>query len=460
MWGLLAALALVALNGFFVAAEFCMVRVRPARLERLARKGSGSAHAALQIASNLERYLSVSQIGITLCSLALGWIGEPAIAGLLERAYHSATGVWLTAGKLHAVGIGIAFSIITFLHVLIGEQVPKMIALQKSEALALVLARPFQLAFVLLTPVRVILESSTHLVLRIAGVRGKIASEGKLSEEELFGIIAATLARGPGAEDKRQLLERVIRFASRQARHAMVPRVDVSSLSVQTRGEDAIAHLRSQEYSRVVLTEKDDLDRVVGYLYAKDLLLDPNASKLPDLTTVRRDVLFVPEPQSLVDVLRAMQQAQTLFAIVVDEYGGTSGLLTMEDLVEEIVGEIRDEADEEAIPNVRELATQPGVYEVEANAPIEELRSLGVDPDDVQGGDTVGAYVVRKLGRIPRRGDHVRLGPFDAEIRHMRRRRILRIRLYPRTPTIRPMPAALGSIDITDSDGDADNTLP
>ncbi|MEO7094487.1 MAG: hemolysin family protein [Polyangiales bacterium] len=453
MWGLLLAIALVILNGFFVAAEFSMVRVRPARLERLAKKGSTRAAAALKITSSLERYLSVSQIGITLCSLALGWVGEPAIASLVERAYYSITGHDL-GPTAHAIAVGLSFSIITFFHVLVGEQAPKLIALQRSEQISMTLALPFRIAFWVLAPVRLILEGATKAVLRMFGMRGKIASEGQLSEEELLSIIAATMARGPGAEDKRQLLERVIRFASRQARHAMVPRVDVAYLPIASSGQAAIEYLRREGFTRVVLTKGNDLDRVSGYLYAKDLLFDPNALSLTSLDTVRRDVLFVPEPQSLIDVLRSMQHTQTLFAIVVDEYGGTSGLLTMEDLVEEIVGEIRDEADEDEIPNVREVPGSAGVYDVEATASVDELRPLGVDLGDDEHGETVGGYMVKQIGRVPRHGDRQRMGPFDAEVRAIRRRRIVRVRLYPRAPTVRPSPAA-PVVDLAD-----DNSSP
>ncbi len=453
MLALFAALALIALNGFFVAAEFSMVRVRPAQLARLVKKGVPGAAAAFRVASEIERYLSVSQIGITLCSLALGWIGEPAFAWLFDAVYHRVTGRSMGLSA-HGIGAGVAFALITYLHVLLGEQVPKMLALRRSEQVALFLATPFRFVFIALLPVRFVIEGATGLILRALGMKGKLATEGELSEEELTAVIAATLAHGPRAEDKRALLERVVRFASRQARHAMVPRVDVAYLAVTTSGKDAIAVLRQTEYSRIVLTEKNDLDRAVGYLYAKDLLLDPNAALLPDLTGVRRDVLFVPEPQSLIEVLRAMQQAQTLFALVVDEYGGTSGLLTMEDLLEEIVGEIRDEADEEEQPRIKAASTLPGAWDVDPLTAMEELRTLGIEPPDGSEGETLGAHLVRIIGRIPRRGDHVRLGTFDAEIRATRRRRVVRVRLYPHMPTIRP-PAALESgLDLEQSDGD------
>jgi CBS domain containing-hemolysin-like protein len=450
MLGLLAALALVCLNGFFVAAEFSMVRVRPAQLQRLVKKGVPGASTALKIALEIERYLSVSQIGITLASLALGWIGEPAFAWVVGHLWHAITG--RDPGiSAHGVGAAVAFASITYLHVLLGEQVPKMLALHKSEGVALFLARPFRIMFLVLAPIRFVIEGATRVVLRVLGMGGKLPGEGELSEEELTSVIAATLARGPRAEDKRALLERVVRFASRQARHAMVPRVDVKYLPIHTSAKDAIAFLRQVEYTRLVLTEKNDLDRAVGYLYSKDLLLDPNAGSLTDLSSVRRDVLFVPEPQSLIDTLRSMQQANTLFAIVVDEYGGTSGLLTMEDLLEEIVGEIRDEADEDELPKVRAINNFPGAYEVDPQATFDDLRGIVTEPPEDAEGETVGAYLVQMLGRVPRKGDRVRLGPFDAEILAVRRRRVTRVRLYPHAPTIRP---PIADVAITEADMD------
>ena len=457
MTGLLAALALVVLNGFFVAAEFSFVRVRPAGLERLAKKRVPGANTALRIAREIDRYLSVSQIGITLASLALGWIGEPAFERLVSGAFQSLRGRPLGPTS-HAIGAALAFALITYLHVLLGEQIPKMVALHKSEEVACALSRPFRLAFLVLSPVRFVIESATRGLLGLLGLGSKLPSEGELSEEELTSVIAATLAHGPRADDKRDLLERVVRFASQKARNVMVPRVDIAALSISTRPDDAIAFLRAQEYSRVVLTERADIDRPVGYLYAKDLLLDPRALALPDISPLRRDVLFVPEASSLIDVLRQMQQSNTLFAIVVDEYGGTSGLLTMEDLLEEIVGEIRDEADEDEVPRLREATTAQHAWDADPGILLDELRGIGFQPEDGAGGEQLAAHLVKLLGRVPRKGDRVRLGPLDAEIRAIRRRRVVRVRLYPHAPTMPPMPAI--PISHLDYETDADMSSP
>jgi CBS domain containing-hemolysin-like protein len=255
------------------------------------------------------------------------------------------------------------------------------------------------------------------------------ASEGTLSEEEMVGILAANAARSPGGKDKADLVERVLRFAQRTARHAMVPRVDVFMLPLATPGEEAIRQLRTHQYSRVVLTKERSVDEVAGYLYSKDFLIDPAASRLADLSSVRREILFVPETQSLLEVLRAMQRAQIPIAVVVDEYGGTSGILTMEDLLEEIVGEIRDELDVEAA-RVTPTPDETDAWDVEARATMEEVRHLGIQVEDKEWAETVGTVVLERLGRIPRIGDKVSISPeATAEITSVSRRRIMRVRL-------------------------------
>jgi CBS domain containing-hemolysin-like protein len=266
------------------------------------------------------------------------------------------------------------------------------------------------------------------------GLSADAASEGTLSEDELVGILAANAARSPGGKDKANLVERVLHFANRSARHAMVPRVDVFTLPIVTPGEEAIRQLRMHQYSRVVLTKERSVDEVAGYLYSKDFLIDPAASKLADLSSVRREILFVPETQGLLEVLRAMQRAQIPIAVVVDEYGGTSGILTMEDLLEEIVGEIRDELDVEAA-RVVPVAGETSAWDVDARATMEELRPLGVQVEDEEWAETVGTIVLERLGHIPRIGDKVKLGPdASAEITSVSRRRIMRVRIRETKP--------------------------
>ncbi len=429
MLGLFFAAVFILLNGFFVAAEFALVKISTtlAHSQKAPREDPRMGRART-VASRLDRYLSVTQFGITLASLGLGWIGEPAVELQVDRVAHAAMG--REPGEiLHYVVVVLAFAILTFGHVLFGELVPKLIAIQRSEEVALGSARLLQLIYVMFKPLLWVLEKATKLILRSMGMNSDAVSEGSLSEDELIGILAASAARSPGGKSRADLFERVARFSDRMARHAMVPRVDVFVLSVNATGLEASKQLRTHQYSRVILTKDRSVDEVAGYLYAKDFLLDPENAKLPSLVTVKREVLFVPETQSLLDVLRDMQKSQIPIAVVVDEYGGTSGIVTMEDLLEEIVGEIRDELDVEAARVVK-VTHEDNTWDVDARAAMEELRPLGVLVEEGESAETVGVVVLNHLGRIPRIGDKVELGPDgSAEITSVSRRRILRVRI-------------------------------
>jgi CBS domain containing-hemolysin-like protein len=426
---LLVAFICVALNGFFVAAEFALVKVRATQLHTRARRGDRKARLAESIVLRLDRYLSVTQFGITLASLGLGWIGEPAVAALIDRAQVSVTGRPATA-LAHGIVDALAFAILTFGHVLLGELVPKLVAIQRSEGTALAAAIPLRIVYLTFLPLLWLLEKSSRVILHAVGMRPEGASvEGRFSEEEIVGILAASAGRSPRGKAVGELFERVMRFSQRAARHSMVPRVDVVSLPIQTSGEEARAFVRSHQYSRILLTNGRSLDDVAGYLYAKDFLLHPDAGTLADLWPLRRDVLFVPEVQNGVDVLREMQQKQVPMAVVVDEYGGTSGLVTMEDLLEEIVGEIRDEFDEEPQKVLKVPGTED-VWEVDGRASMEELRAIGVRMADSESGETVGALVVELLGRLPRAGDKVDLvAGAQAEVTGISKRRVTRVRV-------------------------------
>jgi CBS domain containing-hemolysin-like protein len=424
--GLFVALLFIALNGFFVAAEFALVKVQATQLHTRARKGEKKAVIAHAVVSRLERYLSVTQLGITLASLGLGWIGEPAVdravTALLLTVVHDEPGRY---AKI--VVTVVAFTILTFSHVLFGELIPKLVAIQRSEKTALTVAMPLRAMYLTFRPLLWILERATGLILVAMGMSADAATEGALSEEEILGILAAQAARGTSGKAKGELLERVVRFSQRTARHAMVPRVDVASLSVDVSGSDAAAALRKLEFSRVILTKGRSLDEVAGYLYAKDFLLNPESLSFPNLWTLKRDILFVPEAQGLVDVLREMQREHTPIAVVVDEYGGTSGILTMEDLLEEIVGEIRDEFDDEAAELTKVGDTE---WDVDARAKMESLHTVGVVVKEEDLGELVGAHVVALLGRLPRKGDKVALDEtWTAEITAVSRRRVTRVRV-------------------------------
>ena len=444
MLGLIVAALCVALNGFFVAAEFALVKVRATSLHSRARKGERKARVAEAIVSRLDRYLSVTQFGITLASLGLGWIGEPAVATALDHAAAAITGG--PASRLLHIWVDIlAFAILTFGHVLFGELVPKLIAIQRSEGTALAAAIPLRVIYVTFWPLLWLLERSSGVILRMVGLSADVAGvEGRLSEDEILAILAASAARSPRGRMLGELFARVMRFSQRAARHSMVPRVDVASLPMQTTGADASVFVRAHQFSRILLTNGRSLDDVAGYLYAKDFLLHADARTLPDLKPLRRDIIFVPEVQSGVEVMRDMQRKQIPIAVVVDEYGGTSGIVTMEDLLEEIVGEIRDEFDEEPLKVVKVPGSED-TWEVDGRASMDELRAIGVAVHDRDLGESVGTLVVELLGRLPRAGDKVELARGAvAEITGIARRRVTRLRVQVRKE---PEPPADGATE-------------
>ena len=399
MLGLFLAAVFIALNGFFVAAEFAFVKVSTtlAGTQKAPREDPRVARARA-IVSRIDRYLSVTQLGITLASLGLGWIGEPALERIVDEVFHTVLGESLATGKAaRYTAIVLAFHVAHLRARALRRARPEA---RRDPALGearVHLRGAAAVRYLVFRPLLFILEKATHLILRAMGLSADAASEGSLSEEELVGILATNAARSPGGKDKADLIERVLRFAQRTARHTMVPRVDVFTIPISTTGDEAVRQIRTHQFSRVVLTKDHSVDEIAGYLYAKDFLVDPAATKLKDLVSVRRDILFVPETQGLLDVLRNMQRAQIPIAIVVDEYGGTSGIVTMEDLLEEIVGEIRDELDVE-VARVIAVPKDENAWDVDARATLEELRALGVTVEEEEWAETVGTVVLARLG--------------------------------------------------------------
>jgi CBS domain containing-hemolysin-like protein len=426
MLGLGLAGLLIILNGFFVAAEFALVKLRATRGART--KAVTKRDLQLQQAvERLDRYLAVTQLGITFASLCLGWIGEPAVSELCEELV-----LGLTGRELGNTGRGImtavAFAILTLAHVMFGELIPKLIAIQRSTEVAISTVPLLRAAHFILYPGLFLLDVLSRGVLKLIGLPFDAYGEAAMSEDEILSILAANVARQPRGEQKQELLRRVMRFSAMTAKTVMIPRVDVASLPISAKGRDAIEYLRLQQYSRVLLHKGDSLDDVAGYLYAKDLLFDPAAESLGDMTSVRRDALFVPEAQGLVDVLQNMQRTHTPFAVVVDEYGGTSGIVTMEDLLEEIVGEIRDELDEETT----RIEKRANGWEVDGQVTLAELQPIGLDGDPAERTESLGALVTARLKRLPRVGDKVDLGEVTAEVVHVARRRVTRVRVQPK----------------------------
>jgi CBS domain containing-hemolysin-like protein len=420
---LVIAFLLVFANGFFVAAEFAIVKVRATRMRELASGGSTRARAALVAISHLDAYLSATQLGITLASLALGWIGEPAFSHLL-RPLVARLGITSTT-VLHSVSATFAFAVITFLHIVLGELAPKSLAIRKSEATALWVARPLHGFFIVFYPALWLLNTSSNAILRLLGVPAVHGAELAHSEEELRMILADSTVRGLIPRTRGRLIENILKLGRRTARQVMLPRSEIRFLLVSAPWETNRRIILEAEYTRYPLCGKG-LDEVLGFIHIKDLFnARPPVESSADLLRIKREILFVPEQQPLDRLQRDFQSRRQHIAIVVDEYGGTAGLVTLEDVLEELVGEIQDEFDSET----PRIVGEGDLKRIDGAAPLEEVAtSLGeVAPADAEA-VTVGGLFLDRLGRIPREGDAVELGAWRLTVEEMRGRRVGRVR--------------------------------
>jgi CBS domain containing-hemolysin-like protein len=395
------ALVLVALNGFFVAAEFALVRVRESRIQQLEQEGSARAVVVRDALRDLDDYLSVCQVGITVASLGLGWIGEPAVAHLIEPVLHA---VGITSERaVSIISFVVGFALITYAHLVFGEQAPKYFSIQKAERTALWISRPLKIFMVLFRPLVWLVNASTNFVLRPWGI--KLGEEMEAhSEEELRIMISSSAASGELEPEERDYLNNVFDFGDRVAREIMVPRPDIEALSVDMPLPEMVDAAVFGRYTRYPVYE-GDLDHIVGAVHVKDLLRA--ARENPDdfdVRTIIRDCLVVPENKPIEQILREFQKRKLQMAIVIDEWGSVEGLITIEDIIEELVGEIQDEFDE-GEAEIEDIGD--GVYAIDGRIPITEVNDyFGVDLPH-EDFDTIGGYVLGVLGRPPEPGDTV-----------------------------------------------------
>jgi CBS domain containing-hemolysin-like protein len=425
-WRLGATLFFVLLNGFFVAAEFALVKVRSARIDELARAGRPAARAARHALRHIDRYLSACQLGITVASLALGALGEPAVSRLLLAAA-AALGLPISPGApwVGIVSIALAFTLITVLHMTLGEQAPKMWALRRAEGTALAAALPLTFFTATFGPLIEVINGISNGILRLLGIPSEAGVESSATAEELRGILTLSVRAGHISERERELTENVLRINELQVRHIVVPRVDVEFLSLQRPLEESLEVIRRSGHSRFPLCEFG-LDSLIGFVHSRDVLEELLGDRKPDLRTLARESLFVPDTMGLSDFLLELQEKRSHTAVVLDEHGTAIGLAFREDALEEIVGPLGDEFDEEAQAFV-EVA--PGVHDVLGRLPLPEvLDRLQIELEEDQGEGTIGGHVVAQLGRLPRRGDVVEVGPYRVTVLEVLRRRVHRLR--------------------------------
>jgi CBS domain containing-hemolysin-like protein len=421
------ALVIVGINAFFVAAEFGFVRVRATRIEDLVQRGVPRAAAAREVLRNLDAAISACQLGITLASLGLGAIGEPAFAHLLEPLF-----AWAGAyreGAAHTGAFVLSFLLITFLHVVLGELVPKTLAIIYPEATALAVSWPLRIFQFVFHPLIALMNGCANLFLKVLKLEAPSEVSLAHSEAELRMILAVSRKSGALSEAHGRLLSAALDFPDRAVRQIMVPRADVLWLDVNRSYAESVARAREFGHTRIPLCD-GTIDRVIGIIHVKDLFIQPPPSiGAPSLPALARRPLFVPENAKIQQALALFQRQKFHLGVVVDEYGGTAGLVTVEDILEELIGEIQDEFDQET-PKV--VTGADGRLHLDASLTIEELEvAVGEHDDTDEGVDTVGGLVLARLGRIARVGDTVRFGTRTLEVVRVRGRRILRVAVSP-----------------------------
>jgi CBS domain containing-hemolysin-like protein len=418
VWLLLLAFSFVLANGFFVAAEFAIVKVRGTQLTELAEEGNSRAKMARRLTRHLDAYLSATQLGITLASLALGWIGEPAFHHLLQPLFER-----MEIGKPAATTISasVAFVIISVLHIVLGELAPKSVAIQKPVGVSLWVAHLLHAFYVVTYPAIWLLNGISRAILRMFGIHPAAEhAEAVHSPEELRLILASSEKAGILSEENREIIEGVFQFSKRTARQIMVPRTDVVVLSTTKSIEENLETIRMSRHTRYPLCD-GTLDQTVGLIHVKDLFLAQLRGPGRRLEELKRDVLFVPENSTVESLLSQFIEHKTHMAVVLDEYGGASGIVSLENITEELFGQIQDEFDRER-PEIEPLGN--GLYRVRGDYLIEDLADrLKIDLGEPEE-ETVGGYVAARLGREVSPGDHVELGDLSVTVLEAERFRV------------------------------------
>ena len=423
LWRLGAVLGLVLLNAFFVASEFALIGARGTKLAEMASRGDRLAKVAQGAVKHLDRYLSATQLGITIASLGLGWIGEPAIAviidGLLARF-----GVDVPAGAVHtAAGITVAFLVITFLHVVYGELAPKSLALVMPERLSSWVILPLMLFTKVMTPFIALLNGAANASLRLFGIQPVSELKEVHSTEELRMLVLQSRAHGALGESDSRMLAGVLDFHEKRVQDVMRPRTEVSAIPADATEQEVREMLRQERYSRYPVYE-NSLDEVIGVLLGKDVWLHEGDAPF-ELRSALREPLYVPASRSAERVLADFRKTRAQMAIVLDEFGGTAGIVTLEDLVEEVIGDIADEYDQLA----REAVETDGVLELAGNLSLGDVRSDHRLAIPEGSWNTLGGFVFAQLGRLPRVGDQVRFPGGELEVVAVEGRRVAAVRV-------------------------------
>jgi CBS domain containing-hemolysin-like protein len=423
---ILAVFLLVFANGFFVASEFALVGVRRSRVETLAAEGDKRARRLLRLVDNLNAYISATQLGITIASLALGWIGEPAVASLIEQPL----GGRVSETVLHMIATGIAFSIITFLHIVLGELAPKTLALERAEAVALAISLPMETFYrIFQLPIRVLDWAGTKTV-RLVGLHGQADHSSTYTSDELRRLVDISHKSGQLEEEEHELINRVFDFTDSEVREAMVPRTAVLALPITASLQETVEAFANSGYSRLPVYT-DQLDNISGVLFLKDILPFVCGQQAGEFKVEHalHPPIYIPATARLGTALEQLQSARTHLAFVVDEHGGIEGIVTLEDLLEEIVGEINDEFDEEV---KEQIVEDEGSYVIDGMLAVRDAnRKFNLHLPEDAGYTTLAGFLLAKAGRLLRTGEAVEHEGASFIVERVDRRRIRRIRFTP-----------------------------
>jgi CBS domain containing-hemolysin-like protein len=415
---------LIAVNGVFVAAEFALVRSRRSRVEQLAAEGARGATAVLEELDRIDEYLSACQLGITMASIGIGFLGEPAVAKLIEPIFGG-----LSHGIAVAISVAIAYTLVTALHVTVGEQAPKLFAISRPEESARALAGSLRWFRRISAPFTVALTWMSNGVARLFGVKPGALDEQQPSSEDLQMLISQSAVRGKLDPGEAVMLGGVFHLHEQEAREVMTPIPAVVTVDYSSNVTDALNLCISSGHNRLVVVEDGNADRVRGIVHALRLArLMMNEGPEAKIESAIRDAPIVPETKPLDDLLTELQRQRTSMGVVVDEYGRTEGIVTVEDILEEVVGEIEDETDPLA-GSLRQLGN--GDWYVRGHVALGDLADRGIElPVDTDAYNSVGGYVFGELGRLPKRGDVITADGFEIRVESVRENRIEAVRIH------------------------------
>lgn len=388
-------------NGFFVASEFAMVKVRKTRIEQLVNEGNFNAKLALEALKDLDKFIAAVQLGVTISSIGLGWVGEGTLARIIEPIFVFLPGISQTVAT-HTLSVSIAFALITFFHVVIGELIPKSIALEYTEKTALWVAKPMQAITVIFNPFIWLLNGFGNFVLKLMNIPHSHKGSLVHSTEELDMLVNASYDGGVLNETEKDMLHNVFKFSDLTAKQVMIPRTDMVCIPNDMPMEELNKLASESQYTRYPVYE-DDIDHITGLVHVKDLYSLSIEDKTCPIDKIKRDILLVPETITMDNLVLEFKKRKGQMAIVVDEFGGTSGLLTLEDVIEEIFGDVQDEFDEESDEEWDILEIEPNKYVANPMMRLDEFAEYfnidekEIDDEDI---DTIGGLVVKLLGRL------------------------------------------------------------